>query len=106
MAGSEYTQRTFKDPGYDIEQRRSMVNYGLIFGAGLMFKLEGINYLTIDLRYNPGMTNILKRQAIDDALIIQYGRLEDDFRISTFSLNIGFFFPSYYPKKISDNTEI
>ncbi|MFC2124285.1 porin family protein [Bacteroidota bacterium] len=99
---------TFEDPGFDIAERRSLVNYGLIFGAGVMFKLEGINYLTIDLRYNPGMTNVFntKKRFENDAQIIQYGRLGDDFRISAFSLNLGFFLPHYKPKKISDNTDI
>ena len=91
-----------------LEKKRNRINYGLTFGAGLMFKLEGINYLTIDIRYNPGMTNVFDTNSrfIDDAEIIKYGKLDDDLRISTFSLNIGLFFPSYYPKKISDNTEI
>jgi len=108
IADQDFTERKFEDPGYDIDETRNRINYGLMFGAGIMFKLEGINYLTVDVRYCPGMTSILDptKRFTNDAQVIQYGTLVDDFRIDSFSLNIGFFLPTYKPKKISDNRDL
>ena len=104
----EFGTFTFKDPGFDIGDNRNLINYGLFIGAGIMFKLEGKNYLTLDLRYNSGLTNVFdsKKRYENDAQIIQYGWLGDDFRINVVSFNIGIFWPQYRPKKISDNTDM
>jgi len=66
------------------------------------FKLD---YLFADLRVSLGMNNVIARPQADSRFsdmpwITQYGYVEDDFRMNSVFISVGFIHPLYNPRKL------
>jgi hypothetical protein len=82
--------------------RRKML-YSALLGTGIRYKVpRGV--LTLDLRANFGMNNIVKpeKRYLNQQMITRSYYLDDDFSLTTFSLSAGYYFSFYKPKKQAD----
>jgi hypothetical protein len=82
------------------------VNYSLIFGGGINYKV-GLNYLVFEARYAKGMMNVtnIKNRWREDILVgrdlkFPPGHVDDDFKINSLSFFVGYIIPLYKPRKI------
>jgi len=95
-------------PDIDIYELRRKFNYSLMGGVGLKYKF-GINYLTFEARYQVSMFNYSDIDRNWDS----YSRLgkdlkypsayiDDFFRLNNLNFILGFTYPLYKPRKITD----
>lgn len=90
-----------------IMYRRVFLNRSLVFGGGAKFKV-GKNFILVDLRYMPGLSNVANhkrnnyssrdRDGLDPSLT-QFAQIGDEFRVNSFSLSVGYVVPIYNPRK-------
>jgi opacity protein-like surface antigen len=87
-------------PAVDIMDQRVGLNYNVIAGAGVRFKLN-YNYLSIDLRYRGGLNNIVDEVGHyqNNELLYRYGYVDDYKRLNNLVLSVGFVKPFYKPRK-------
>ena len=80
---------------------RNKMNTSLFFGGGVNYKF-GIDFLFAELRYNIGLTNVVKPTTTyaTSGPAVEYGHVDDYFRIDTFSISIGYVKPLYKPRKV------
>jgi len=85
---------------------RNQFNYSLLFGAGINYKI-GLNYLVFEARYSNGMMNMVKtenrwREDFSEGRALKFpsGHVDDDFKINSVSIFVGFVKPLYKPRKI------
>ncbi len=89
-----------RNPSKTIPTMRSMLNWSLVAGAGLKFRL-GRNFVFVDFRYTMMFKNnveIQNRYANPD-LLYRYGHVDNDFRNDNFALTVGFIKSFYQPRK-------
>lgn len=71
-------------------------------GAGLKFKFGEI-YLAADIRYKYGLTNLINKSTRSEPeATFDYGFGNNDIRQSSVIVNIGFTWPYFNPKKLSN----
>ena len=80
-------------------------NFSMNFGAGIMYKTNGIDYVVIEIRYSKLIKNISNNSTrygdIDNQTnVILYGAALDDYSLTSFDLSLKFLRPFYRPKKI------
>jgi hypothetical protein len=88
---------------HSVKVSRKKMYYSAILGTGLRYKVpRGV--VTLDLRANLGLTNIVKPETrySNLELATQTYYLDDDFTVNTFSLSAGYYFSFYKPKKQAD----
>lgn len=95
------------EPNIDLLNTRKQINYALIGGFGVKYKL-GINYLTFELRYHSTMLNYVNKDSrydmsLGSGEIMRFGLnyIDDDFKLNHLSALIGFTYPIYRPRKIT-----
>lgn len=73
--------------------RRSALNHGLVAGAGILYPL-GAGLIMIDLRYEHGLAQLVRPEArfTDNDAVFRFLHVDDDFRIRSFGLQIGYVF--------------
>ncbi len=93
-------------PDFDIYNLRNKVNYSLLGGFGIKYKI-GINYLTVEFRHQRSMLNYSNEKDIWDSksrlgknLKYPSAYIDDFFRLSNTSILFGFVYPIYKPRKI------
>lgn len=106
---------------FETSGMKKRFNYSLLLGAGINYKI-GLNYVTLEARYSVGMRNVTdmdnrynissQREIPGEDDPIQnvfpggreskfpLGYIDDDFKINTLSILVGFVYPLYKPRKI------
>ena len=74
--------------------------YSVQVGAGTKYRI-GKFYVTIDLRYQHGLQNVINEgsRSTPEA-IFDYGFQNNNFRQNNFTFNVGFLIPYFKPKKL------
>ena len=100
--------KRFKDVNLQINEQRRFFNYGILYGAGIKHKI-GINYLSFEVRYLYGLTNLSVTKAKfpstnyqqdnDSNLFYQFGYVGDDIKSDNFMITINYVKPIYKPRK-------
>lgn len=90
-----------------IAYKRNLLNRSLVFGGGAKFKI-GRDFVLIDLRYMPGLSNVTNykynnyasksRDEIDPSAW-QFASIGDLFRVNNFSVSVGYVRPLYNPRR-------
>ncbi len=96
-----------ESPAINITSARNKFNYSLVGGIGLNYKI-GITFVFLEFRYAMDMLNtvdVMKTTSLDEKgsrEIKFYSPVfaEDDYRLSNFSVLLGYNFPFYKPRKI------
>lgn len=92
-----------------IMYKRKYLNRSLVFGGGAKVKL-GKNFLLIDVRYMPGLSNVVnmktnnyasKERDVLDQSAAQFGSVSDIFRVNNYSLSVGYVVPLYNARAVS-----
>ena len=93
------SKKDYKLLNENMTPQRKRLGVGAMLGTGFMLKTKA-GFLTVDFRYNLGLTNIVNTAKREDntALIFDYGYTDDNMLISPFNFSIGFFIPKYNPK--------
>lgn len=88
-------------PEINITPQRNRFSQFAHGGIGVNYRF-GYNYLVMDLRYMAGFSNIVNEpdQYSNDALLYNYSFVDDDKRMNTFAISVGFVKPLYKPRKI------
>lgn len=88
-------------PDLSFNKYRRRINTSFFVGAGAKYKF-GIDFLFAEMRYNFGLTNVVKPTTTYGASspASEYGHVDDYFRIDNFSLTIGYVKPLYKPRKV------
>ncbi|MEL7339800.1 MAG: hypothetical protein AAGM67_04880, partial [Bacteroidota bacterium] len=70
--------------------------------SGMRLKL-GRNYLHFGLEYQLMLRNAVleSQRLVDDELIFQFGHVDSDFRLQSFSFSIGYEFPTFRHRLLS-----
>lgn len=101
------SQTVSEGPDIDIAYMRNFLNRSLVLGGGVLYKI-GRNYLYADVRYMPGLTNLMKDKNpyYEEGTYVmgdwetKYHWLSDDFRLDRASISIGYVYPLYHPRKV------
>jgi hypothetical protein len=93
-----------ESPTLNYTNHRRALNRAFIVGGGVKYKF-GLDYLFADVRISMGMNNVISRpqseaRFSDMAWVTQYGYVEDDFRINSILVSVGFIHPLYKPRKL------
>lgn len=105
-SGSEdLTEIPVTGPEVNIKEQRSLLNRFAHIGAGVNYRL-GYNYLVFDVRYMVGLSNIVDEgeQYNNSTLLYKYGYVDDDKRLNSLAVSVGFVKPLYKPRKIKKTT--
>ncbi len=88
-------------PSLDFEDYRNRVNTSFFFGGGARYKL-GINFLFAEMRYSFGLRNVVTETSTFDNAgpAVEYGHVDDYFRMDNLSVSIGFVKPMYKPRPV------
>jgi hypothetical protein len=108
---SEYKE----SPRINMLPKRNMFNYSWFVGGGLKYKL-GLQYAFVDIRYMHGMTNVVnldynlydyKSSNVTSndfqnsaAPLMNWGHVDDLFRMDNLQISIGYLYPLYKPRKL------
>ncbi len=101
------TQPIKESPNIDLTPVRSKFNYSLLGGVGLNYKL-GITFIFLEFRYTMDMLNAVDIMTstnldVEGSREIKFYSpvyADDDYRLSNFSVLLGYNFPFYKPRKI------
>lgn len=87
-------------PDIDLKNNFQTVAYSAIIAAGTKYKVGGI-YLTADLRFQVGLSNVVKEGSRSNAeAVFDYATTLNNIRQSNLSFNVGFVYPYFKPKKL------
>lgn len=80
------------------------LTFGLIVSGGVKLKVGGF-YITADIRYQRGLMNIVNEKnrlvwTSENAELLDYGYVDNDFSVSQSMVNIGIIVPYFNPKKL------
>ena len=84
-------------------------------GLGVKYRFL-YRYISFDVRYSVGLNNILSTKNQFDfgaggeqndirELAFRYGQVDNDFRLDNLSLNFGYVYPLYRPRKIEKKSK-
>ena len=102
------TTSVITDPADEkLTYKRNRLNRSFVVGGGLRYKV-GKNFVTADLRYMAGLSNLVKEEAnyykdgsfelANSATLTRW--VGDFFRLDNVSLSVGFVKPLYDPRRI------
>jgi Outer membrane protein beta-barrel domain len=112
VRGTRDPQREAKVVGNSANNLNSTTKFSqsLIFGVGLKRRFD-LNYVTVDLRYRLGLTNMNNQANQYDfsnrdikKKVFGSGILDDDLRWNGVELTIGYVWPQYDPRKKDSKT--
>lgn len=98
-----------------IKDQRNFFNTSWLAGFGTRYRI-GYRYLSLEARFNGGLSNLLNKTnqfpAVSDPqisgnvynsdLIFQNPRVDSDFRLNSVSVMLGYVWPIYKPRIITD----
>jgi len=87
-------------PDVNLSKQRNFYNQSILFGIGTNYRI-GYNYLSIDIRYSLGLSNIVDvdQQYGNSELLYKYGYIDDYKRLNRAFISIGYVKPLYKPRK-------
>jgi len=107
ITASSGVTRTFSDgnqddltgPDLDVLDDRTALNYSLIIGGGIKYKIKNA-YILLDLKYTQGLNNIVSgdNRYADSEKVFYYNYTDDDFSLNNFYLSVGYVFSFYKTK--------
>jgi len=84
----------------DISHRRTLVNFSLMMGGGIKYKMPK-GYFGVDLRFNVGLNGIVQDNVLQDhSEILEFNHIDDKFALNSIFLSIGYHYTLYQPRKI------
>ncbi len=88
-------------PTIDMNPFRRKINTSFFLGAGVKYKI-GLNYVFAEMRYNFGLTNVVKPTSTygGDTPATRFGHVDDYFRLDNLSVSIGYVMPRYKPRQV------
>ena len=88
-------------PELSFNNFRNKANASFFVGAGAKYKV-GVNFLFAEMRYNFGLTNIVKPTSTYGTTgpAVEYGHVDDYFRLDNFSISVGYVYPLYKARKV------
>lgn len=88
-------------PAEDIKNLRTELSYNVFAGIGVKYKVKN-GYLMASGQYNVGMQDLLKPDSrySNDNLLYKYGYVDSDFKTEHISINLGYYYSFYKPKKL------
>jgi len=88
-------------PNMDFIDYRKRIVRSFFVGGGVKYKL-GINFLFAEMRYNFGLSNVVTKTSTlgQTGPAIEWGYVDDYFRIDNFSVSVGYVYPLYKPRKV------
>jgi hypothetical protein len=91
--------------GVSVIDQRNTFNRTMLIGGGVRRK-TGYNYLSAEVRYTAGLTNLSKQEAkyTGGVSVFDYGDVDDDFRLNNLSIQVSFVKPLYKPRKVQKAT--
>lgn len=100
LSASRLVEGFVTTPNSSINHLRHPFNTTAILGIGRPFRL-GSNYLTLDLRYEYGIRQMLNKDNLseDIGFAVSNGHGESNFRLHAVSFNVGFLIPRFNPRK-------
>lgn len=92
----------FEGATVDLINQRNKINFSAVAGAGVKIKV-GKNHFIAEARFNYGILNQVKEEnRLDNQeLIFDYGYVDDDFKLNSISISLGYLLPKYSPKKLN-----
>ncbi|MBN8575808.1 MAG: PorT family protein [Cytophagales bacterium] len=94
-----------EEPNENLTYKRNLLNRSLVVGGGVKYKI-GKDFLFVDVRYMPGLSNLTKadkiyydKEGAFDPSVVFYGQVNDFFRLDNFSISGGYIRPIYNPRK-------
>lgn len=98
-------ERGVSGPAINLSDLRRQWNYALVGSAGLMHKIpSGFVYLNVS--YAWGMQNQVRadHRYANSEMVYRYGYIDDDFRLHSLTVTLGYWYAIYKPKKLKHNT--
>jgi hypothetical protein len=97
-------RREVTGPDVSLNAQRKFMQLSPLLGAGIKYK-KGRNTLLLDVRYSVALLNAVKsrKRYTNPELIYRYGYLDNDFRMSSISISLGYLIPIYKPKVLRRN---
>lgn len=88
-------------PELNFNAYRRKLNASCFLGVGGKYKV-GVDFLFAEIRYNIGLTNVVKPTTTYNVNgpAVEYGHVDDYFRLDTFSISVGYIKPLYKPRKV------
>lgn len=112
LVNNEFSGSFSEEVNESITQQRNFYNTSYIGGIGTRYRI-GYRYLSFELRFNGGFTNVLNAenqyllgddgQTYGNGLLFKNGRVDSDFRMNSISASLGYIWPKYKPRKIEDD---
>ncbi|MBL6445903.1 PorT family protein [Fulvivirga sp. 29W222] len=92
----------FKGATVSLLDQRNKINFSAIAGAGIKIKV-GKNHFIAEARFNYGILNQVKEEnrLKNQELIFDYGYVDNDFKLNSISISLGYLLPKYNPKKLN-----
>ena len=107
LIGADMTPRRYheqldnpiSDP-VDITEYRIIYDYAVVFGLGLEYKIPR-GYLVLHAQYNMGLQNMVMDnvQDMSSRNYSTYYHIDDDFRLNSILISVGYHFSMYQSKK-------
>lgn len=88
-----------ESPSLNLIPNRTKLAQAYVIGGGLRYKY-GLNYFFGDIRWVGGLRNHVDPNNRFNGTMGQFPYTDDDFRLNNLSVNIGFIYPLYKPRKI------
>lgn len=99
---TQTSTENFEGATVDLIDQRNRINYSAIAGAGIKLKV-GKNHFIAEARFNYGILNQVREEnrLNNQELIFDYGYVDDDFKLNSISISLGYLLPKYNPKKLN-----
>ena len=90
-----------ESPSITLTKYRNSFNRSIFLGGGVRYKL-GLDFVFADLRYGMGLGNVVVPTTNFDTTgpMVEWGHVDDYFRLDNLSLSIGYVKPLYKPRKL------
>lgn len=97
---NDQTYKTATGPSFTVKNLRETLHFSGIIGAGVCYNLKK-SYLMLDVRYNLGFSNHVKKSArnTNSEMWSFYYYDENEFSVSDLRITLGFFYKFYKPQK-------
>ncbi|MBX2966678.1 MAG: hypothetical protein KF845_11060 [Cyclobacteriaceae bacterium] len=99
--GGTPQSNTRESPTLRLTSFRNKINQSFFVGGGVRIK-TGLDYVFADLRYSFGLTNVVVPTSTygGQTPAIEFGHVDDYFRIDNLALSVGYVHPIYNPRKL------
>jgi len=108
--GGNETGDDSESPPLSINNQRENLNFFAMAGVGAKIKVLRIHYLSVEARYNIGLTNVVDPQNRfnnnNPELLWQFGLVEDDHQLSNLAVNVGFYYSIFRTKDLTGGNKI